>query len=565
MGRITQTLTDMLSRITIRNLVIVKSLDLEFSPGMTALTGETGAGKSILIDALGLALGDKADSGLIGAGADRAEISVSFDLGENSPAHAWLAENDLDDDDCCLIRRVLTRNGRSRAYVNGSPTPLAALRSLGEQLVDIHSQHAHQALLRPSAQRELLDAYGGLRAAVEATAVSFADWQACLAAHRQLQQASADRAARLDYLQFQLAELDDLPCLPEQIAELEAEHGRLAHAERLLSDTASVLNALSDDEQAVDSVLSSLMHTLTELAGIDPELEEPRALLEQSAIQIDEAISGLRHYQDRIDLDPDRLSEIDTTLGRVHEAARKHRIRADELGALQTRLRAEAESLADADNNLQQLAEQQDKTETAYRAAAAKLSKARTAAAKKLATTVTQSMQTLGMKGGRFDVSCRRLDEKPGANGVDRIGFDVAANPGQRAGALSDVASGGELSRISLAIQVATANCAQVPSLIFDEVDVGIGGATAEVVGQLLRRLGEQRQVLCVTHLPQVAAQAHQQLRVIKTTDGETTETRIDRLADAERIDEIARMLGGVSITEKTRRHADEMIRQAQG
>lgn len=554
----------MLSRITIRNLVIVKALDLALEPGMTALTGETGAGKSILIDALGLALGDKADTGMIRDGADKAEISVAFDLAEQPELLDWLDERDLSDDDHCLIRRVLSRNGRGRAYINGSPTPLATVRELGEQLIDIHGQHAHQSLLRPATQRQLLDGWGNLRNVVEETSTHFTAWRTLHDSHDTLASASRDRASRLDYLRFQLQELEELPCAPAEIAALEAEHARLSHAEQLLSGAGRVLNELAEDDPSLRGMLNRAGRTLDTLADIDPTLAESRDLIANAGIQVDEAVSVLRHYLDGIEMDPGRLAEIDDRLSRLHEAARKHRVGPEALASLRDRLRSEAVDLDEADDKLQQLAVERDAAEKRYRSAAEALSAARHTAANGLTQTITAGLQTLGMQGGRFAVMVTPDPERPGAAGIDRIRFEVAANPGQPAGALSEVASGGELSRISLAIQVATANCARVPTLIFDEVDVGIGGATAEIVGKLLRQLGAERQVLCVTHLPQVASQAHHQLRVQKRIDGETTETQIKPLARDDRIDEIARMLGGVAITEKTRRHADEMIDRAQ-
>jgi len=553
----------MLSRITIRDLVIVRSLELDLGAGMSALTGETGAGKSILVDALGLALGDKADAGLIREGADRAEISVTFELAKDEPLVAWLSERDLDDAGHCLIRRVINRGGRSRAYVNGSPTPLSTLKAIGEHLVDIHGQHAHQSLTSSTTQRGLLDGYGQLEGPLQRTTACYEHWRRCREAYDALAERSADREARLDYLQFQLDELADLDCDPAAIAALEAEYDRLAHAEQLLRDSDRVLARLGDDEASVQTRLTEATQTLGELAGIDPRLAELRELVDNAIIHVDEAIGGLRHYQAEVELDPARLAEVAGQLSRLHELARKHRIRTDELGALHDTLRDEADKLANADSRLQALADERDAAEVAFRQAAEALSQARAAAASRLAETVTLSMQHLGMQGGEFMIALEQEGVRASAHGIDRISFQVAANPGQRPGPLSAVASGGELSRISLAIQVAAANCTRVPTLIFDEVDVGIGGATAEIVGQLLRRLGNERQVLCVTHLPQVASQAHHQMRVSKHSDGKATETRIEPLRDGERIDEIARMLGGVKVTEQTRRHADEMIRQA--
>ena len=554
----------MLTRLTIRNLVIVRELDLAFADGMTALTGETGAGKSILIDALGLALGGKADAQLVRSGAEKAEVSADFDIGGLATVSEWLAANDLDADGECLLRRVVAANGRSRAYVNGSPVPVKLLAELGEHLVDIHGQHAHQSLMRPAAQRELLDAYAGLQPTVATVAGLYRDWQALRAQRDALAAATADRANRLDYLRFQIDELEQLPLAPAAIEDIDQEHGRLSHAERLASDSAAVLAMLDEADPSLAQAVSRAAETIRALARYDAALGEVAEMLDGAAIQIDEAASALRHYQDRLEPDPGRLAELDAQLARLHDAARKHQCQPAELADLLQRLRDEADQLADADNRLDGLDAGLAAAADAYRDAAQRLSKARAKAAGRLSRTVTDSMQTLGMKGGRFEARCETPPDSPAAHGIDRVGFDVSANPGQPPAPLARVASGGELSRISLAIQVATAGCGSIPSLIFDEVDVGIGGATAEIVGQLLRRLGGERQVLCVTHLPQVAAQAHRQMRVHKLSDGRTTETRIDRLDVAARVDEIARMLGGVDITEQTRRHAEEMIDRAQ-
>ena len=554
----------MLTRITIRNLVIVRDLDLALAPGMSALTGETGAGKSILIDALGLALGGKADSGMIRHGAERAEITACFELANDAPAAAWLQANDLDADGECLLRRVLARNGRSRAYVNGTPVTQALLAELGELLVDIHGQHAHQSLLRATVQRDLVDGFGGLGTEVAQTATAFRRWRELAKQLDSLRQANADRANRLDYLNFQIDELDGIALAADAVAELDAEQNRLSHAERLLGDSSRVLELLDDGDPSLQQLLGRATDTIRELGDVDGRLVEVAELLDSALIQVDEATAALRHYQDRIELDPERLAEVDRQLAQMHDAARKHHCQPEELADLLQSLRAEADQLDNAETALQALERDVTAAQATYDKAAAALSGARTRAAKQLAETVTASMQTLGMAGGVFTIRCEADRDHPGAHGVDRVTFDVSANPGQAPAALARVASGGELSRISLAIQVATAGCGSVPTLIFDEVDVGIGGATAEIVGQLLRRLGSGRQVLCVTHLAQVASQAHRQLRVHKLSDGRTTETRIDALDDGARIDEIARMLGGVDITEQTRRHANEMIARAQ-
>jgi DNA repair protein RecN (Recombination protein N) len=550
----------MLSRIAIRNLVIVAELELEFAPGMTALTGETGAGKSILVDALGLALGDKADSGLIRQGAERAEVAVTFEPAPGSPALAWLADHDLADEETCILRRVLVRDGRSRASINGSPVPVSLLRELGTLLVDIHGQNAHQALLSPAAQRGLLDGYAGLERELAAVAATYRAWREAESELDALRAAASERAARLDYLAFQVGELEAVACSPDALQGLESEHARLANAGRLLQDCGQLLASLGEEDPSAQQVVDHAVHALSDLSRVDPDLCEVRELLEGVGIQLGEAVRGLRRYLDRVEPDPDRLEEIDRQLGRLHDAARKHRVAPAELGELLERLREEMAGLENADARGEAIAREAQAQQRAYLELARALGAGRLQAAGRLGATVTASMQTLGMAGGQFAVQCEALPDKAGPNGFDRVQFLVTANPGQPPAPLNSVASGGELSRIGLAIQVATADCGQVPTLIFDEVDVGIGGAVAEIVGQLLRRLGRTRQVLCVTHLPQVAAQAHRQLGVRKSSDGRSTETRIEALGDDERVGEIARMLGGVTITEQTRLHAREMI-----
>jgi DNA repair protein RecN (Recombination protein N) len=554
----------MLNRLTIRNLVIVRELELAFGGGMSALTGETGAGKSIMIDALGLALGDRTDKGMIRAGCDKAEVSAEFDLADCPAALQWLQERDLADATLCLLRRVLVREGRSRAYINGSPVPQGSLRELGELLLNIHGQHAHQSLLRNTAQRALLDAYGALQPLAAELGTRYQALSAAIRQREELAQAAADRANRIDYLEFQVGELQPLLDAAQDIAGMEAEHRRLAHAEKLQTESSALLFALDESEHNIASALASLGQQLADLAELDDKLAEARDLLEAAGIQVDEATQSLRHYADGIEVDPQQLQTVDEQIGRLHDAARKHRVDIEALPELAATLQAELDSLRNADQQLDALDAQVARLQQTYDGQAAALSEARAKAAARLSGTVTASMQELGMAGGTFEVRCDPDPAKPSRHGIDRVDFQVAANPGQPAGPLSAVASGGELSRIALAIQVATADCGEVPSLIFDEVDVGIGGAVAEIVGQLLRRLGVQRQVLCVTHLPQVAAQAHRHYRVHKMRDAQSTETRIEPLDEQGRIGEIARMLGGVDITEQTRRHAGEMIERAQ-
>jgi DNA repair protein RecN (Recombination protein N) len=418
--------------------------------------------------------------------------------------------------------------------------------------------------MHAASQRQLLDEYAGLLKDVRALSRLHQAWRDAQEEHRALKQAGDDRANRLDYLHFQIEELEQLDCTAEGLQALESEQARLAHAERLLNETGTLLAELGENDPSVLQSLHQATRTLVDLSTLDPQLGEAQEMLESAGIQIGEVISSLSHYRDQVDLDPDRLRQVDEQLGRLHDAARKHRVSPGELATLLAGLQAEAASLGDADQRLGQLAQVEVQCNKAYTAAALALSDARSKAAARLSDTVTESMQRLGMQDGRFEVHCNADPAHTSASGFDRVTFMVSANPGQPLAALADVASGGELARISLAIQVATVDCGQVPTLIFDEVDVGIGGAVAEIVGNLLRRLATRRQILCVTHLPQVASQAHQQLRVHKASDGKTTETNIDPLDEAARVDEIARMLGGVDITRQTRQHALEMIQRAQ-
>lgn len=554
----------MLQQLHVRDLVIVHRLEMAFEPGMTALTGETGAGKSILIDALGLALGNKADNSLVRAGCARAEVTAAFDLSDHSGARQWLKDHDLDIDDDCLMRRVLVREGRSRAFINGTPVPTQLLRELGERLIDVHGQHAHQSLMRRAAQRRLLDAYGDYERQVSRVAETFETLRGAQRQFERLQSAAADRANRLDFLRFQLRELDDLALGTEEFEALVEEQRRLANTERLRDETAILGELLYESDDAVQQALSRAVQTLSELTRLDPELEEGLELLQSAKIQVEEAANTVRNYAERVDLDPLRLAEVDERLAKLHDLARKHRVAPDALSEFQHRIAAELGELENADEALGELQERVDRYQDAYTKAAKALTKARRGAATNLAKTITDAMQGLAMKGGRFNIAVSPLTtEQAGINGCDEIEFQVAANPGQPLAPLAKVASGGELSRISLAIQVATVRCDNIPTLIFDEVDVGIGGAVAEMVGQLLREISVARQVLCITHLPQVAAQCLNHLQVSKLSDGKNTETRVMALSAKERVNEIARMLGGVDITKQTLAHADEMIDKA--
>jgi len=555
-----------LTHILVQDLAIVSRLELDLGSGLTALTGETGAGKSILVDALGLALGEKADASVIRAGRERAEVVASFDLGRAPEAREWLAEQALDDDGDCVVRRLIVREGRSRAFVNGRPASGNQLKELGDLLVDIHGQHAHQSLLRPNDQRALLDAYGDHGDLALSIAAAYRSFRALDRRFKELAGACDERAQRLDLLRFQVEELGALSLGPSELETLDQEQRRLANLERLQSGAGRVLGLLAESEPAVEDLLGGAASEIGELSAIDGRLEASRELIEGAAIHAREAAAALRHYLEGLDLDPASLDAVETRLAQIHDLARKYRVFPRVLPDLLEERGNELAGLESADQNLDALRQERDTAWADFGAQAARLTQARQAAAVRLGETVTQAMQQLGMAGGHFAVEVEPLGtESAGPGGLERVAFLVSANPGQPLQPLARVASGGELSRISLGIQVATAECGRVPTLVFDEVDVGIGGGVAEIVGRLLRRLGEARQVLCVTHLPQVAAQAHQQLRVRKETRDGETHTRIEPLDPGARMEEIARMLGGTEITQRTRDHAREMLVRAEG
>ncbi|MBK5941565.1 DNA repair protein RecN [Halochromatium roseum] len=551
----------MLTQITVQDLVIVSRLELELAAGMTALTGETGAGKSILIDALGLTLGDKADASLIRSGCERAEISAGFDVTNNAAAQAWLAEQALEDDHDCLIRRVLVRSGRARAYINGRAVSSTQLRELGERLVDIHGQHAHQSLLRATAQRSLLDGYADHQPLTAEVAARYRHYRELDQRWKTLEAARTEREERLELLRFQLEELAALELGEHELDELDAEQRRLANQGELQATAATLVDLLYEGEPSLRDSLGRASADLNSLSAIDPSLSETRELIDGATVQIEEAAANLRHYLDGLEMDPARLGVVEQRIGRIHDLARKYRIKPEQLITFTAERHDELERLEQADQSLDALAAERTQAREVLLECAEALSASRLEAAARLSATVSAAMQDLGMTGGRFQVEVSTGSaELISTQGLDSIAFLVSANPGQPLQPLAKVASGGELSRISLAIQVATAEIGGIPTLVFDEVDVGIGGGVAEIVGRLLRRLGENRQVLCVTHLAQVAAQAHQHLRVKKSAREEQTFTEISVLDTEQRIDEVARMLGGTEITETTKAHAAEML-----
>ncbi len=556
----------MLLSLHIRDFAIIDELEIELRPGMTALTGETGAGKSILLDALGLLLGDRADTGSVRHGAQRAEVSASFDVSALEAARAWLAKQQLDLDGECQLRRVVAGEGRSRGYINGSPVPVQSLRALGERLVDIHGQHEHQSLTKRDLQRRLLDSHGGHQPLLDRLAGLRRDWKRAQQQIEAIIGNGQDRDSRLEFLKFQLQELDELAPEAGEARRLHDEHARLANAGQLLETCARHLEHLYDDDDSAQSLLSQALSDLEPLTAIDPSLREASELINAALIQLEEGVDQLRSYRERLELDPQRLGWLEQRLDQLHRVARKHRIEANTLSEFHQRLDQELRQLEQADQRLGALADQRRELAADYGKVARELHRKRVKTAATLSAQVSERMQALGMKGGQFSIEVTATDsDKLPAHGVDSIEFLVSANPGQPLKPLARVASGGELSRISLAIQVVAAADTTIPTLIFDEVDSGVGGAVAEAVGGQLRTLGRHHQVLCVTHLPQVACQAHQQLQISKLTGDQTTRTRVRPLSDDERVEEVARMLGGQKITASTLQHAAEMLNQGKG
>lgn len=556
----------MLIHISVQNYAIVDHLDLELHDGMSVISGETGAGKSIMLDALSLTLGARSDSSVIRPGADKAEVLSSFDISHIPEAQQWLKQRDLNNEQQCILRRVITREGRSRGYINGTPSPLADLKALGELLIDIHSQHEHQSLLKTDTHRRLLDEYAGTTELTRAVQSLAQRWRTT---EQQLEQLSANteqQRAQRQLLTYQLEELETLALDENELEQLEQEHKSLSNSESLLDSCRHIIDSCSANESNnVLSTLTGLLQRAQTLTGASPAFAEATELLTSAHIQIEEAVSGFNRFIDHFDADPQRQQWLEERLDAIYTLARKHRIQPEQLHDLQLQLRAELIAL-DADEacaeHLQQAAELLAKE---YQTKAQTLSQQRKKAAKKLAAAVMQQLHTLGMPDGQFSVALQPLETTaPAAQGLENIEFLVSANPGQPLRGLARVASGGELSRISLAIQVVTAQTSRVPTLVFDEVDVGIGGPTAEIVGQLLRQLGESGQVLTVTHLAQVAAQGHQHLLVHKAHQAKSTHTAVKRLSHEERVEEVARMLGGIDLTDESLLHARKILDSAQ-
>jgi DNA repair protein RecN (Recombination protein N) len=552
----------MLKFLAIRDFVIVSTLELDFSAGFTALTGETGAGKSILIDALSLALGERGDATMVRNGCERAEIAAQFDIAALPHMQTWLREQELEGDEgVCLLRRVLDAGGRTRGFINGRSATLQQLRAAGEQLLDIHGQHAYQSLVRPDAQRLLLDGYAGTVDVAEKVAALYREWQTLRRRRISLSENAEAVAAERELLKFQSNELQGLGFNAAEWEVLQADYARLAHAASLLETAEFGLETLSEADTACLAQLNALTGRIRDGMQHDASLGEILRMLESAQTELQEAVYALRHYQQRLDTDPQRLREQEQRIQSVMDAARKYRVAPEQLDMALQRVVARLNELG-GDADLSQLEQQEKTAQQSYLVAARKLSATRKKSADKLAREITAALQTLAMPGGCFAVALLPLSEG-NANGLEIIEFQVAANPGVPPRSLAKVASGGELSRISLAIQVATSQVASVPTLIFDEVDSGIGGRVAEIVGQLLKKLGQSYQVLCVTHLPQVAATADQQWQVSKAVENGVTLSHITALNGEQRVEEIARMLGGVQITETTRKHAAEMLATA--
>jgi DNA repair protein RecN (Recombination protein N) len=557
----------MLTHIQIRDFAIIDAVELELGPGLTVLTGETGAGKSILVDALLLAAGGRAGAEVVRHGAERAEVSATFAIQKNTAATAWLAEQSIEHEGECVLRRVVAADGRSRAYVNGQAMPVQALRQLGETLVDVHGQMEYQSLVRRSAQRELLDQSGEHKELLADVTDAYRTWSQVKDERDRAAASAQDREARLELLRYHVGELKALDLKEGEAEELAIERQRLSQRGRLASGAREIIQLLREAEEvSAEQAISRALSTARHVSELDPQFAPMTKLIDESLIALREGVDAVERYESDLDADPQRQEWVEQRLAAMESIARKHRVEIGGLLTLQGELQEEFQRLDSLEASMAQIEKKLEQAQQKFRAACTKLSTARQSAARSLSASITTLMQTLGMPGGKFQIDVRPADA-PGATGADEIEFMVSANPGQPPRPLAKVASGGELSRISLAIQVAAvqsdAMADSLACLVFDEVDAGVGGGVAEIVGRQLRTLGERAQALCVTHLPQVASQAHAHVRVTKLTDGKTTRTALHPLTADERIEEIARMLGGISVTDKAREHAAEMLRPA--
>lgn len=553
----------MLTHLNIQNFTLVDRLDLDIKPGMTVITGETGAGKSIVLDALALTLGDRAEADRVRTGASRADITATFDTSAIPSAQEWLLNMDLQQPDNpqeCLLRRLINNEGKSKSYINGQPVTLQQLRILGEMLIDIHSQHEHQSLLIKDTHRRLIDEFAGQTDLSKQVRLAFREWQSRLEHFIHLRDNAADVSARFQLLSYQFNELEQLGLQPGEQAKLEAEQRSLANAEEILHGSQQLAAFCGDDEQGLGVNLHRALHILRNLPEKSAALQTAEELLTSAQIQVEEAQHEIDRHIDSFNLDPTRLAVVEDRLSAIYDLARKHRIQPEELPAFIDKLSAELEQLQGGDGKLDQLAQQVAQAEKAYRQLAEQLSGKRNKAGTSLAKQVNEQLKLLAMTNANLSVSLLPLTDKPGPNGLEDVEFLISTNPGQAPRPLAKIASGGELSRISLAIQVITAKTSATPTLVFDEVDVGIGGATGDVVGHLLRQLGERGQVICVTHLAQVASKGHQHLQVVKTASKKSAESTLVELSGESKVEEIARMLGGLKITDQSLAHAREML-----
>ncbi len=555
----------MLSLIRVTNYAVIDEVEVEFASGFSVMTGETGAGKSILVDALGLALGDRADANTVRQGAERAEISVLFECPPEHASLEWLRERGLDAGDTCALRRIISTEGRSRAFINNQPATLQDLKALGGLLIDIHGQHAHQSLLDAGNQRSLLDSHGGLEELAAGVADAYAERQRLDDQLTSRRNAGRERAAELDLLSFQAAELESLALDAGEVAELRAERDRLANTDRLIGGMSTTVGLLYDQDGA--PAYSSIVQARQELERLtehDPALNALLERLTTAEIELRDLESELTHYRDRIEADPERLDRVEARLAKIRALARKHATTDEQLHERLAELRIRIDELDGGEEALEALAAKAEKAHQRYFELAEELSAGRGKQAKALAKAVSSQLRELGLPHGEFRVALEsKPRERADGTGLERIEFQVRLNPGQGFGSLSKVASGGELSRISLAIEVVRSGESTVPTFVFDEVDAGIGGGVAEIVGRRLNQIAGGRQVLCVTHLAQVASQGQHHYRVMKLTDGKTSRTSVKRLTAEERVEELSRMLGGIEITERTRAHAAEMIERA--
>ena len=555
----------MLQQLSIQNYATVDTLEIDFKAGMSVISGETGAGKSIMLGGLGLTLGDRADKGIVRTGAKKADICAAFDISNIPAAQKWLSENDLEeeyDSDSCLMRRVVNADGRSKGYINGSPVTMASLKSLGEMLLDIHSQHEHQSLLHRATHQRLLDDFCVSAKNLAAMQTTYKQWQKNAQLINQLSNRSQEDSAQTQLLSYQLTELDELGIAVDEVSKLEAEFKSLNHADETVASVQSALTLCGgDDEKNATAAMHQALTALNELPEKNARVISIIELLESASIQLDEAVSDLRAFSDEFEANPERLEQVNTRLGLLHAIARKHKVKPNELAQVIADLRQQLNLIENSDAELEKLEAADKQLRIDYIKVAGEISKQRKKGSSKLSKQVNEQLKQLGMPHASLEVQLLASDkDKPAANGLEVVEFLVSTNPGQTAKPLIKIASGGELSRISLAIQVITAQTSHIPSLVFDEVDVGIGGGVAKVVGQLLRQLAERTQVLCVTHQAPVAGQGHHHFFVSKFTKAGSTLTQITELSETEIVREVARMLGGEDLSDESLAHAEQMV-----